>query len=265
MSRFPLRVRARKLLESARFRLWKRLSGSSGLPDFLIIGAQKSATCTLYFNLRRHPKLHLPETGGGLNEVHFFDWEHHWERGVGWYREQFEPVAMLQGEKTPEYISQLKCHARMHATVPRARLILSLRNPVDRAYSHWNHFNQIHEESQEWGWIVRPFEEAIESTPDIVRRGDYIDQVEHLLRFYPRQQLHVVIAERLRKNPGLELNRICDFLGVEPLEWEVRSIHQRSYAAPMSPEARQRLKERYAASNARLFEFLGERITEWED
>lgn len=265
MTRVPIRVRARSLLERTRFRLWKWLSRTSGLPDFLIIGAQKSATCTLYFNLRRHPQLHLPETGGGLNEVHYFDWDHNFEKGIGWYREQFDPVPVRQGEKTPEYIAQLKCHQRMFDTVPRARLILSLRNPVDRAYSHWNHFNQIQEQSTDWGWIVSSFEEALESMSDIVRRGNYIDQIEHLLRFYPRTQLHIVIAERLRENPARELNKICAFLGVKPWEWDVQNIHQRSYQEQMPPEVRLRLNERYGPANERLFAFLGERIREWEE
>jgi len=252
------------LLERARFRLWKWVTGTSGLPDFLIIGAQKSATCTLFFNLRRHPRLHLPETQDGLNELHFFDWEHHWERGVDWYRRQFDRVPVLQGEKTPEYIAHLKCHERMFATVPRARLILSLRNPVDRAYSHWNHFNQIEKQSTQWGWVVQSFEECIERNGDVVRRGEYIDQIESLLRYYPRRQLHILIAERLRADPVGELNRVCAFLGVEPRAWETVNIHQRSYQEPMAGETRRRLEAHYRPTNERLFAFLGERIGEWE-
>jgi len=249
-------------------RLWPRLrkwvSGERGLPDFLIIGAQKSATCTLYFNLNRHPDLHLVGTEDGLNEVHFFDRDENWERGVDWYRGQFDRVTVLQGEKTPEYIANLDCHRRMHATVPRARLILSLRDPIDRAYSQWNHFNQIPETSRAWGWQPADFETAITRHPDLLRRGEYIHQIEHLLRFYPRAQLLIGIAERLRVKPRGELNRICAFLGVRPLEWEIRNIHQRSYEQPLAGATRARLRDHFRAANERLFEFLGERITEWE-
>jgi len=113
-----------------------------GLPDFLVIGAQRSGTTTLFYDLCRHPQV----AGSPVKEVHFFD--HHFSRGVGWYRSFFPPTAaqerarrrggeLLGGEATPNYLFHPAAPERAAETVPHVRLIAILRDPVDRAYSHY--------------------------------------------------------------------------------------------------------------------------------
>lgn len=256
--------KASRWLSAVRVRLRKLSSRDSRLPDFLIIGAQKSGTSSLHWELNRHPHVFVARSKQGDNEVHFFDRDEHWDLGLDWYRTHFDQTDRLQGEKTPDLLARTACHERMKQVVPRARLIVSLRNPVDRAYSQWNHFNQIAERSAEWGWKVTDFEEALKLDPMILQRGHYLGQIEGLLRFYPRRRLHIIIAERLKSDTQLEMDRVHDFLGVARIPVGGKPIHSREYPGPMRAETRERLAGEYRESNERLFEFLGERIDEWD-
>ena len=203
------------------------------LPDFLIIGAQKSGTNALLYNLALHPEIFMARDP--LNtELKFFSREDRWKRGVAWYMGNFTKNSCLQGEKTPEYLFFQKCHSRMHAIVPKAKLIILLRNPIDRAYSQWNHYNEIYEtRPKSWGWIKTDFETALKKQKQLITRGEYIDQITHLLNFFPREQLYIGIAERLKANPSYELSKVFSFLEVPSRCLEFQNRHTRKYAHPM--------------------------------
>jgi len=120
---------------------------SSSLPDFLIIGAQKAGTTALKDSLAMHLAVYMAKGSIGLgDEIHFFS--NQWTRGVDWYRQHFMHPEKLQGEKSPSYLRRVICHRRMHEIVPRAKLLVLLRNPVSRAYSQWNHFNKLHRQGE---------------------------------------------------------------------------------------------------------------------
>ena len=236
---------------------------SAGLPDFLIIGAQKSGTSALYHNLNKHPSIYLPRSDGKI-EIHFFSQGKQWRRGVEWYKSHFIHPDCLQGEKTPEYLVRTKCHERMHRTVPNAKLIILLRNPIDRAYSQWNHFNQAYKKSKQWGWKLVDFETAITSNRDMIKRGEYIDQIKHLLAFYNRNQIHISIAEKMKKDLGTEIGKVLSFLNMAPADIRYENRHERTYPAPMNRDVRKQLSSHYQSFNDRLFDFLGYSVPEWD-
>jgi hypothetical protein len=234
------------------------------LPDFLIIGAQKAGTTALMMNLDVHPGVSMAGSGGRPRELHFFD--QHWDRGLDWYRGFFDRSDRLQGEKTPDYFGHAFALERMARILPHARLVVSLRNPVDRAYSQWNHFNQISEESTAWGWRVESFEKAIARSGNmLIRYGEYATHLSSLYRFYPREQVHVVIAERLREKSQEEYDRLLRFLGLDPGPRPFRNHHEREYGTPMAAETREMLNARFAPLNEELFALLGARIDEWAE
>ncbi len=115
--------------------IYRRLtSGSRRLPDFIILGAQRAGTSSLYYYLSQHPQI-LPAV---RKELHFFD--DHYRRGLGWYRSQFPTRGArgtITGEATPYYLSHPHAPARIQRLLPQARLIVLLRNPVERAISHY--------------------------------------------------------------------------------------------------------------------------------
>src|SRR5436309_16134274 len=107
------------------------------LPDFIVIGAQKSGTGSLYAYLNGHPDV----AGARVKEVHYFDLHYH--RGVDWYLDQFPDEAAARprctGEASPYYLFHPHAPRRAFDLVPDARLIALLRDPVDRAISHYHH------------------------------------------------------------------------------------------------------------------------------
>ena len=234
-------------------------------PDFLIIGAQKSGTSALLYNLALHPEIFIARNP--LNsELKFFTQEKRWKRGVDWYMGHFTRNYCLQGAKDPRCLFLKKCHSRIHRTVPQAKLIILLRNPVDRAYSQWNHYNQVYEtNSKSWGWEKTDFETALMSQAEVIERGEYIDQITHLLNFFPREQMYIGIAERLKVNPSYELSKVFSFLEVPFRSLEFQNRHTRKYAHPMKEETRKKLHDYFQPFNERLCTFLGHSIPEWTD
>src|SRR5262245_48289245 len=108
---------------------------STRLPDFIGIGAQRCATSWIYECLACHPQVYMPE-----KEIHFFDCE--FERGMDWYLNHFSTAhaGKLCGEFTPDYLSSPVAIERLRDLVPQAKLIISLRHPVQRAYSAYRLF-----------------------------------------------------------------------------------------------------------------------------
>jgi hypothetical protein len=244
------------------------------LPDFLIIGAQKAGTTSLFNYLAAQPGIVAPFR----KEIHYFSYEH--VRGERWYRAFFPlrgsvPPGALTGEASTYYAFCRRAPARAARLVPGARLVLIARDPVERAFSQYNH-------SVRKGFETRSFEEAIDrefaelpgevarldAEPSYesyfhqhnayVARGCYMDQLEHWLRWYPRERLLVVRAEDLFSDPEKAYREVLEFLGVEwvnPVEFEPHNQHASS--SRLNPATRERLRRFYAPHNARLEAWLG--------
>jgi len=151
--------------------LVRRISGLlRTLPDFLIIGAAKSGTTSLYGLITAHPDVLAART----KETHYFNFQHNVWMGMWWYRGHFPSILkkryiakrrgrrVLSGEASPSYLSSHTTPARIRAALPDARLIVILRNPVDRAYSRYNQNLRTQRESL-------AFEDAIAAEEDMRR------------------------------------------------------------------------------------------------
>jgi hypothetical protein len=241
------------------------------LPDFLVIGAQRAGTTSLYRYLLQHPDV----APARVKEVHFFD--DAFARGPAWYRAHFPRAAALSrpgaarrritGEATPYYLFHPAVPGRVAALLPDVKLIAILRDPVDRAYSHY--------------WLQRAFgrerlsfEDAVASEDDRLRgdrddrgahrwfsylaRGIYVDQLVRWGDYVPRGSLLVLESERLLAEPQASLREVTAFLGLSdppPLARERR--HHGKVVAPMREETRARLNDLFEPHNERLFRFLG--------
>ena len=249
------------------------------LPDFLIIGAQKAATTALYAYLRWHPGI----TGPSFKEVSFFD--RHYVRGETWYRahlparprlwaiEQRHGQRPLVGEASPSYLFHPQAATRVADLMPNAKLIALLRNPVDRAFSHYQHevalgreplsFEQAldAEEGRMHGELERMAQDpAYFSHPwwnyTYTSRGRYAQQLERWLAKFDTEQVLVLISEELLQEPAESYTRTLDFLGVRPYELSAfPRIFAREYAE-MSPATRKRLEREFEEPNRRLAELL---------
>jgi len=235
------------------------------IPSFYIIGAQKAGTMAAVKNLNKHPDVFV------ANEVHYFDRAWH-DKDLKWYAAQFPVSKKLLGEKTPELIYVDECASRMHEVSPNAKFLLFLRDPVARAYSAWNMNYKNGRESASFDECVLRNLQNLEEIRSYgtgeyhyVQRGFYMDQIERFMRVFPdRSRLHVVIAERARKDPVAAYEEIFSFLGVRPFEFVPEEDHIGSYEADLSDKVAERLRKVFAPHNERLFSFLGYRVQEWK-
>jgi hypothetical protein len=178
-------------------------------PDFIIIGAMKSATSSIHSQLAAHPGIFMSEP----KEPNFFSDDAEYERGTEWYGSLFEAAAAddLRGEssthytKLPDYPHTVD---RMKAALPNAKLIYVMRHPVDRLESHY-----IHQWSQN---VIRcGIEEALDRHPELVDYGRYAFQLEPYFEAFGRDAVLPVFFAALKRHPQRELERIARFVGYE--------------------------------------------------
>lgn len=245
------------------------------LPDFLIIGVQKGGTSTLYGTLTDHPNVRRAAN----KELNFFN--QNFERGVKWYRQCFLPPVKgeefsLTGESTPAYFTDTaNIPERAAKILPDARLILMLRNPVDRAYSNYQHQVRAGRETRDFGTAVRAAEAALKveregNAPDgsrewtqngsaYISRGLYIEHLERWMEFFDREQLLILKSESFFGDAQGTLKRTLDFLGLPHWEPEfVQRRNQSSYKSGMDSEIREHLEAFFEPHNRRLYEYIGE-------
>lgn len=236
------------------------------LPQFLIIGAQKAGTMAAVKNLNKHPDIFV------ACEVHYFDLAWH-TKDVKWYSSQLQSTKKIIGEKTPELIYVDECALRIKQVCPDSKFILFLRDPTSRAYSSWNMNVSKNREGA-------TFDESIQRNLNnldefrsygtgefhYVQRGFYMDQIERFMKVFPnKENLLVVVAERIKVNPLVEYQRIFEFLGAKPFDFAPEDDHIGLYTSKLSPRVAERLRKVYRSHNERLFAFLGYRISEWDD
>jgi sulfotransferase family protein len=179
------------------------------LPNFLIIGAAKSGTTSLYHYLRSHPQVFMPQ----VKEVTFFT-DRHWNNGVEWYEKHFEGAerAAAVGEASPAY-TMYPVHrdipARIAQILPTVRLIYLLRDPIERMRSHYiDHVAH--------GLNEGPIEKALVTYPIYLNTSRYATQIELFLNHFSRERLLILTSEQLRFAREQTLQRIFAFIGVDP-------------------------------------------------
>lgn len=244
-------------------------AGYHSKPAFLGIGAQKAGTSALFDYLSLHPQI-VP---GSSKELHFFCDKH--ERGLNWYHSHFPLPARLGDnritfEVTPHYLFAPAAAERIHRYNPALKLIVVLRNPVERAFSAWNmpfykaydysSFDAVVEQSMkriEDGDLVYP---PTGYYPDFVHRGLYYDQLQRYFAVFDRQQVLVARSDELKRNPAQLMHRITTFLGLREHAWERETFkekHVGTYSETMNPATRERLSQFFRPHNEKLYELLG--------
>ncbi len=237
--------------------------------DFVIAGAQRAGTTSLDLHLREHPGFAMPWT---RKELHYFDHDEHFG-AEPWsfqaYHANFPPrtPGSLRGDTTPSYMYWTPAAERMARYNPELKIIVILRNPITRAYSHWN---------KEWqrGRETLPFREALKaesaraaaSAPAQNRRTSYVDrgfysrQLRHLWRHFAADQVLILRSSELRQDATATLNRIANFLELQPFAPVApKTANARQYENPIDPGAWEYLAGTYAAEIQEL-----ERLLKWD-
>jgi hypothetical protein len=177
------------------------------LPDFLVIGAQRAGTTLLHHILDHHPEVYVPRR---RKEIHYFDW--YFARGPEWYATFFPdggargPYRAI-GEVTPDYLFELAAPNRIRDLLPDCRFVVSLRNPVERAFS-WYLFclRSVNEK--------RGPEEFFAQETECLQRGRYAEQLERYFKIFPRDVFCVWIYEEFVRDPAPHLSSLAQFLGL---------------------------------------------------
>jgi hypothetical protein len=260
------------------------------LPHFIIIGSARSGTTSLYNYLVKHPDI-VPAQ---RKEVHFFDYNY--QKGLSWYRGQFPALPykyyvetirkrdLITGEASPYYMFHPYTPQRVAQLLPGVKLIALLRNPVERAFSHycWE---------VGWGNEHLPFEDAIEQEDEriqvgaqklekgtsfnhlhfsYVSRGKYAEQLEKWFAYFPQKQCLIIKSEDMYNNPANIFKQTLDFLHIPVRDPDIQTSRFMQYNSQkfpihkkMAPETRQRLVEIFKPHNERLYNLFG-RDFGWE-
>jgi Sulfotransferase domain len=251
------------------------------LPTFTVAGAQRSGTTSVYRALMSHPLILPAVLRKGVN---YFDLNYH--RGMGWYQGHF-PLRARAGSRSTEvagspitfdasgyYMFHPMAARRMATDLPELKVITMLRDPVERAYS-------AHRHAFARGFETESFERALELEPHrlegeverlladpryrshahrhqaYVTRGQYVEQLERILEFFPREQLLVVESERFFEQPEVEYRRIMEFLDLPVVMPEAFDRYNARPRAPMADATRERLSRHFEGHDAALGRLLG--------
>ena len=226
------------------------------LPNFFLLGAAKSGTTALYFWLETRPEVHLSSP----KEPYFFEDEY--DRGLDFYWQTYFARGYagqpLVGDCRAAHLYLPYVPSRIHATVPDARLVAILRNPVERAFSHWWMQRCNGREKLGFDAALRANRQAIEAgdsfegeraeelwrarlmtsrdhrgirpvtARNLIEPGHYAQQLERYLEYFPRERLCVLLHDDLRAEPVPTLQRLAAFLGLDPAQVESppRSVNE---------------------------------------
>jgi hypothetical protein len=212
----------------------------------------------------------------GVKEVHFFDNEDAFRNGqpdYELYHAAFSPSTSheLIGEATPIYMYWYDAPRRMWEYNPNLKLIVLLRNPIERAYSHWNMMRSEGTDSLPfWEAIQIERERCREELPlqhryySYIDRGLYLDQLRRLWTFFPRDQVLILKNEALRHEPMQSLHSVCRFLGVDPPSAiDTMDVHSRPYVSAMSQSERDYLRSVFEFEIRGLERELGWNCSSW--
>ena len=254
------------------------------LPNVVLLGAQRAGTTSFYEHLNSHPGVVLSKT----KEIHFFD--NYTEQGLDWYRSHFPMRRWVKrrsdrlgydiaiGEGSPYYLFHPAVPERLHRSLPRARLIVLLRDPIERALSHFRHevkngSEMISDFQSAWDLEEERLQgaeerlltgasvfEASHNRFSYTSRGDYAPQLERWLEKFDSSQLHVIRSEDLFERPEEIMGELFNFLGLPTVEMSafptLNSTHTRQQKSE-DLAVRKRLAEHFRPKVERLESLLG--------
>lgn len=281
-----VKAQARRTVRAVTRTVGRWTASSRLAPGFLIVGAQRCGTTSLFKTLSQHPAV-LPAIYH--KGVHYFDTAYH--RGRDWYLGHFPTIRRAEavrsrlgvpgitGESSPYYMFHPLAPVRIAQDLPGVRLLILLRDPVERAYS-------AHAHELARGFETEPFERALELEPTrtdgererliadpnyhshhyqhnaYLARGRYIEQLTRLTELFGRDRLHVVDSDDFFTDPRPAFDAVCDFLGLP--RWEQISFgrHNARARAPMPARLRAELEEYFAPYDEQLADWWG-RVPSW--
>ncbi|MCB0401870.1 MAG: sulfotransferase domain-containing protein [Flavobacteriales bacterium] len=263
-------------------RFFHRLTaGSRALPSVLLIGAQKAGTTSLFSHLIKHPQICAPVS----KEIFFFNDQNNYQKGLNWYRAHFPLKSTLEDSKitldgSANYFESKDAPARIKKDLPGAKLILLLRNPVDRAYSHYKM-------AVELGFEKLSFQDALAAENDRLKtsrehdvalyghdyvfqklgyrsKGVYIDFLTHWLKHFPLNSIKIIDSRTLHTHTEEVYGQVLDYIGLSPFTPGHFEVLKKSTAEKMPDSVRRELHDFYEPHNEALFKLIGKSFL-WQE
>jgi hypothetical protein len=257
-------------------------------PTFAVVGAKRGGTTSLYNYLLEHPAV-APLFPGRqhIKGIHYFDSE--FVRGPRWYRSHFPitisgrqaarpwTAAAIAGEASPYYLFHPLAAQRLATAFPDLRIIVLLRDPVERAYSHYK--ERVRHDAEpltfeaalaaepariqgEAERIVREpgYRSSAHEDHSYLAQGRYLDMLPRWFALFPRDQFHLVASEDFYADPDRVVNGAWSFLGLEPARLQSRTRHNYHPAPDLAAQTRERLCGEFAEHNRELEKLVGFRL-----
>ena len=224
------------------------------LPDFIIIGAPKCGSTFLFETLNTHPQI----KGASLKEPQYFNLNY--KRGERYYRGFFplKKDGFFTGEASVNYFYSTEAAKRIKQDLPQVKLILLLRNPVDRAYSHFQ-MNKGNLKQKDFNQLIES-ENAENKRFGFVEKGNYAKYLENWITLFSKDQLLILKSEALFKDPQLEMQKVLQHIGVQSHDFEnLKAINSRKYSK-IDVESSKKLKAYYRKDGEKLVNLLGEKF-----
>jgi hypothetical protein len=248
------------------------------LPDFVVVGAQRCGTTSLFRALIAHPQIARPTFHKGIN---YFDLNY--TRGLDWYRGHFpvdrkhqpgEDGSLVYFEASGYYAYHPFAMERMARDLPGVRVVMMLRDPVERAYSAYEHERARGFEWESLATALAVEEERLTGEVDRMRRdptyesfshrhhsyqrrGDYVDQLNQAVELFGRERLHVIDSHRFFDAPEKEFLELTNFLGLAPYDGIIFDRYNARPRVPLDADTELLLRERYVRQEAALTQLLG--------
>jgi surface polysaccharide O-acyltransferase-like enzyme len=240
-------------------------------PHFLIVGTQKGGTTSLYNYLIQHPNVH----SAVVKEIHFFDEQQHW--GMDWYLTHFPeslPEGDITGEATPYYLFHPHVPQRIKHTLPDVKIIVLLRNPIERAFSHYQMMVRRGVETLSFSEAIRAESgridveyERMEQDEDYfsaacsqfsyLKRGLYSEQLERWFSLFAREEILVIRSEDLQRKTEVSYNQVLQFLQLP--DWKLTDYfmhHEGGYQEEIDINTRTWLERYFEADQKKLAQLL---------
>lgn len=238
-------------------------------PDYLILGAQKCGTTSLKEYIREHPDVGFV---CAKREIDYFS--DHWDKDTNWYEKEL-PVGHTVGEKSTNYLFYPKVPNRVAESYPDIKLIVLLRDPVDRAYSqYWHNYynNDVDRENRSFSGAIKgkdiTFEDWDELTDRLnyytyIERGQYSWQIRRWLKHFDISQFFFIKTENFKEQTQYEFDRVCSFLNSQSYMIQPIPYKKQKYAA-MPPDTRKELEEYFQPFNNELRDLFDEYNVDFE-
>jgi hypothetical protein len=247
-------------------------SANRALPAFIVIGAQKAGTTSFYHYLAQHSQVVTPL----FKEVHYFD--NNYSRGIDWYKAHFCTRSDLHGRSTfeasPYYLFHPAVPQRIAADLPHARFVVMLRNPIERAHSHYWHEKRLGHEPLSFADAIEAEEGRLNGEEgsrsarrdvsfnhshfSYASRGKYVEQLNRWLECFDKERFLFIKSERFFADPRAEMQRAAEFMGIAAfpkIDWTPKAVGK--YGRRIESRTRAMLEKIFAAANHDLRQIAG--------